>query len=292
MEFGHMPRHRLLLAAGLGYVILMNAIWMAIDTRPPFWDMAYHQSTALRILNAFSNDGLRAFLLVPRLSGGYPLLYPSLVALFYALFGTSVDAAQAVNLPAIAVLMLATYGIARRVLPPMQAAVAGVLVIFYPYMLWLSRETMIDYWLCSLVALALFTLYRTEEFSNVKRCFLFGVICGLGMLTKATFLLYVALPALWFARKNWKNAVIAGVPVISAAALRRTRLTLVLLIPLLIFQHYLVSFGIRALPEQVVLVHGTKGFFDWNWNLYTQTYFGLWGRPAREDWRIEHVLSD
>ena len=396
-----MPRHRLLLAAGLGYVILTNAIWMAIDTRPPFWDMAYHQSTALRILNAFCNDGLRAFLLVPHLSGGYPLLYPSLVALFYALFGTSVDAAQAVNLPAIAVLMLATYGIARRVLPPMQAAVAGVLVIFYPYMLWLSRETMIDYWLCSLVALALFALYRTEEFSNVKRCFLFGVICGLGMLTKATFLLYVALPALWFARKNWKNAVIAGVPalllasywllpqwavfrqylattamfgrvegdpelftwqnvlfyvrtlegyeiflplfltfaaglfyaarsrkpewmpiflwigggslalmliqnkdprfyapllssvaVISAAALRRTRLTLVLLIPLLIFQHYLVSFGIRALPEQVVLVHGTKGFFDWNWNLYTQTYFGLWGRPAREDWRIEHVLSD
>jgi 4-amino-4-deoxy-L-arabinose transferase-like glycosyltransferase len=401
MQPGHMSWHRLLLGTALAYVILTNCIWMAIDTRPPFWDMAYHQSTALRIFNGFSNEGIRAFLLVPHLSGGYPLLYPTLVAFFYALFGRSVDAAQAVNLPAIAILMLATYGIARRVLPPMQAALAGVLVIFYPYMLWLSRETIIDYWLCALVALAIFTLYQTEEFSNIKKCCLFGVICGLGMLTKATFLLYVAFPALWFARKNWRNAVIAGIPallltsywlvpqravfrqylattanfgkvegdpelftwqnllfyirtlegyeiflplflvfiagfffaarsrkpawipiflwiaggslalvliqnkdprfyapllsgiaVISAAALVRTRLTLLLLIPLLLFQHYLVSFGIRALPQQVVLFHGTKGFFDWNWNLYTQTYFGLWGPPAREDWRIEHVLGE
>ena len=391
----------MLLAAGLLYVIVTNIIWIVIDTRPPFWDMAYHQTTALRIFGAFADNGVRALAIVPQLSGGYPPLYPTIVALFYGLFGISVDVAQAVNFPAIAILLLATYGIAKRVLPPMQAALAGILVIFYPYMLWLSRETVIEYWLSSIVAVAIYVLYRTENFSNTKYCFLFGVICGLGMLTKITFVLYVAVPALWLARKNLKNAAVAGVPallitsywllprwaafksymgvttmfgrvegdpevftwqsllfylrtlegyeiflplflvfiaglvyavrtwkpewttifvwliggwltlvliqnkdprfyapllsavaVISAAALVRMRLTLALLIPLLLFQHYLVSFGIRALPEQVVLVPGTKGFFDWNWNLYTQRYFGLWGPPAHEDWRVEHVLSN
>jgi len=296
--------------------------------------------------------------------------------------------------------MFATYGIAKRVLPPMQAAWAGVLVLFYPYMLWLSRETIIEYWLSAFVALAVLALYRTDDFSNLRNSLLFGVVCGLGMLTKATFFLYLALPTLWFARKNWKNAAISAVPalvigsywllpqwaafreylkgtamfgrvegdpevftwqsvlyyvralegyeiflplfvlfiagaicalrlknrqwvpvfiwivggsfalmliqnkdprfyapllsavaIISAAALVRFRLTLALLVPLLLFQHYLVSFGIRSLPEAVVVVHGTKGFFDWNWNLYTQTYFGLWGGPAHEDWQVEHVLG-
>jgi hypothetical protein len=395
-----MSGHRVVLTAGLLYVVVTNLVWMAIDTRPPFWDMAYHQSTALRILDAFSMHGVRGFAEVPHLSGGYPLLYPLLVAFFYRLFGTSVDVAQAVNLPAIAILMLSTYAIGKRVLPPMQAAWAGVLVAFYPYMLWLSRETLIEYWLSALVAVAILALYRTEGFSNLRYSLLFGAVCGLGMLTKTTFILYVGLPTLWFARKNLKNAFISAVPalligsywllpqwaafreylkgtamfgrvegdpelftwqsvvyyvraldgyeiffplfllfiagliyairrstpewtpifiwivsgtlalifiqnkdprfyspllsavaLVSAAALTRIRLTIALLVPLLLFQHYLVSFGIRSLPESVVLVQGTKGFFDWNWNLYTQRYFGLWGPPGHEDWRVEHVLA-
>src|SRR5205814_3048410 len=233
--------------------------------------------------------------------------------------------------------------------------------IFYPYMLWLSRETMIDYWLCSMVAVAIFALYRTNDFTDTKACVVFGIVCGLGMLTKTTFVLYVGVPAFWLARKNLKNAVIAGIPavlissywlvpqyaayreylkgtalygrvegdpelftwqsflfyvralegyeiflplfllfiagliyavrsrkpewasifvwivggsfvlvfiqnkdtrfyapllsavaVISAAALTRLRLTLALLVPLLLFQHYVVSFGIKQLPEAVV----------------------------------------
>src|SRR5205085_2344443 len=64
------------------------------------------------------------------------------------------------------------------------------------------------------------------------------------------------------------------------------------LLALLLFQHYLVSFGISKLPERVVLLKGVEGELSWNWNLYTQTYFGIWGEPRREDWRIEHVLDE
>ena len=35
-------RHRILLAASLLYLCAANIVWIAIDTRPPFWDMANH----------------------------------------------------------------------------------------------------------------------------------------------------------------------------------------------------------------------------------------------------------
>jgi hypothetical protein len=57
LECGVMSGHRVLLAAGLLYILVTNVIWMIIDTRPPFWDMAYHQSTALRMHDAFVNEG-------------------------------------------------------------------------------------------------------------------------------------------------------------------------------------------------------------------------------------------
>jgi hypothetical protein len=35
-------RHRILLVAALVYLCAANVIWIAIDTHPPFWDMANH----------------------------------------------------------------------------------------------------------------------------------------------------------------------------------------------------------------------------------------------------------
>ena len=64
-----------------------------------------------------------------------------------------------------------------------------------------------------------------------------------------------------------------------------------LFVPLLLFQHYLISFGVPALPPAVVLVKGPQGPLSWNWNLYTQRYFDLWGPPADEDWQIQRVLE-
>src|SRR6185503_20238306 len=36
---------------------------------------------------------------------------------------------------------------------------------------------------------------------------------------------------------------------------------------------------------------GTGGPVPYDWNLYTQTYFGLWGKPERQDWQIDRVLQ-
>src|SRR5438034_533429 len=216
-------RHRYLLAASFLYLAIANVVWIARDTRPPFWDMAGHQIGALRIYDTFVERGIRALAAVPRLTefyplGFYPPFYHSIVAVFYGVFGKHVDAAQWANLPAIAILLIATYGIGRTLLNPIAAAGAASLANFYPLMLWLSRETIIDYWLTSMVALAIWLLIRTNEFENRKRSVVFGVICGFGMLTKWTFPFFVVLPAAWFARKNPKNAALAAGIAASIAA--------------------------------------------------------------------------
>ena len=203
-------RHRFLLAASFLYLVGANLIWIARDTRPPFWDMAEHQSSALRIYDAFASQGIRGIAEVPRLTLPYPPFYQSVVAGFYAIFGKSVDAAQWANLVAMAILLFATYGLGRTLLKPVPAAAAAVLVNFYPYLLWLSRETLTDYWLTSMVALAMWSLMLTNDFSDRKRSIIFGVVCGLGMLTKWTFALFLLLPTLWAARKNIKNAAISA----------------------------------------------------------------------------------
>ena len=183
-------RHRILLAGAIVYLISANIIWIAIDTRPPFWDMALHANSALRIFQDFETDGVRALKTVPHDSGIYPPFYYLVVALFFRTFGTSIDSAQLANFPAIVLLAIATYGLAKSLFAPQTAAIAAVLVNFFPFMLWLSRETLIEYWLTAMVAAAAWALIQTKEFTNQRFSLLFGALCGFGMLTKWTFVLY------------------------------------------------------------------------------------------------------
>jgi len=394
---------KVFLAVTFLYLALLDIIWIAHDTRPPFWDMAGHANGALYVYDAFSSLGLLALAAIPaqHLTGYYPPLTHSLIAASWAVFGKTVHVAELTNLVAVAVLMLATYGIGRTLMEPFTAATAAMLVSFYPLMLWLSREIMIDYWLTAIVALAILVLLKTEHFENTRWAAAFGVVAGLGMLTKWTFPFFVILPAAWFPRKNWKNAGLAlgiaiiiaaywylpsimalreflrlntagavfegdperfstaafvfyvralegyqlffplfvafvagmillvkrfdqrwapiplwltggwlglllfqnkdprysapllpAVALVSAIVFERRRYLTIGLFLFLAFQHYLVSFGIPALPESIVLMKGAEGQLSYHWNLYTQSYFGLWGAPAREDWKIDRVLGE
>ena len=399
-------RHRILLATALVYLCAANIYWIAVDTRPPFWDTAGHASWALGAFRDFQQNGLAAFRTLPHHSGSYPPLYHAVTAGFYGLLGASIDAidaAQLANLPAIVLLGLATYGIARSLMDAAASALAAILANFLPFMLWLSRETLIEYCLTAMVAASIWALLKTKEFSDTKWSLLFGALCGLGMLTKWTFIVFVAAPAFWSARKNWTNALkaaavtaavasywylpqfatlpkfwqlnviaaenerdptifsiqgllfyiralegsqlflplfvafLAGafvvvrnwrtcfpkwtpltlwllgswlglmllpnrdprysapalpaVAVIAAAAFEKRRAAQPVLVGFLIFQHVLVSFGIPQLPERVVLMKGEGGPIPFDWNLYSQTYFELWGKPERQDWQIERVLQ-
>jgi hypothetical protein len=62
------------------------------------------------------------------------------------------------------------------------------------------------------------------------------------------------------------------------------------LVALLGFQAYAANFGVRWLPQEVVLLRGYSGSLRWDWNLYLQNYFHILGAPRREDWKQEEIL--
>ena len=90
---------------------------------------------------------------------------------------------------------------------------------------------------------------------------------------------------------RYSAPLLPAVALITAQIFERKQILIAVLMPLLIFQHYMISFGIPQLPPSVVLASGVEGPIPWRWNLYTQTDHDLWGPPAREDWQIRHVLD-
>jgi hypothetical protein len=90
---------------------------------------------------------------------------------------------------------------------------------------------------------------------------------------------------------RYSAPLLSGIALITVTAFERRRILTAVLLCFLVVQHYMVSFGFDRIPERLVLVKGVEGPLSWDWNLYLQNYFNLWGRPAREDWKIQHVLD-
>jgi hypothetical protein len=62
------------------------------------------------------------------------------------------------------------------------------------------------------------------------------------------------------------------------------------LVALLGFQAYAVNFGVSWLPQRIILAEGYQGSQRWDWNLYTQEFYGIFGRPRREDWKMDEIF--
>jgi Dolichyl-phosphate-mannose-protein mannosyltransferase len=203
--------------AGLSLAIwLINAWWLSNDTRPPVWDMASHQIYALNYLGAQYADPVNAQ--GAEASGMYPPFVHWLIALIFLAFGPHPAIAPLVNLPATFILLYCTYDLTSRYFDESSARWSCVLTAAIPYLIWMSRETILDYWLMALVVAGIAALLRTQGFRNRRACLAFGVIIALGLLTKWLYPIYLAFPFLyvavreriWKSRKQRINAFVAG----------------------------------------------------------------------------------
>ncbi len=389
----------------------LHAVWLLRDTRPPVWDMALHQSYALNYLPQMRTPTLTHYW---ELSGNYPPFVHLAIALAYLLFHPGPHPAVLANLPATLLLFWAVYGLGRRVAGPGAGRWACIITALTPYLIWMSRETVLDYWLSAWVALSLLLLLETRDFESHPRSLLFGCACAVGLLTKWTLAGFLVLPvayicvrsriwksrermihfadaglvtaglaAFWYvpnlprlvpyfaenarigAREGeppilsfqsfiyylrllegyqlfgllflllalssffaWKKGLfrdgrfwvvsIAGgwiamtllrtkdprftMPLLGPLAIAsgawvhswgpalRSRLAQTALVVVLCFQACVINFGIRWLPQGVVLLKGYQGSLRWDWNLYLQDYFRILGAPRREDWQQEAIL--
>lgn len=115
MKRGGRPLCLILLLAIIAWSVINLAIWLRIDTRPPRWDESAYLNLSLKYHEALTSRGVGAFLKdLLTLYRERPSLVAALAVPAYLLFGRSTDAAFAVHLVALTVLILAVYGLGTR----------------------------------------------------------------------------------------------------------------------------------------------------------------------------------
>src|SRR5262249_33872752 len=87
-------------------------------------------------------------------------------------------------------------------------AEAGLAAAFFfasaPFAVFCLTVYQLDLPLAAMVAIALYTLARSEAFARAGWCAALGVFVGLGMLTKPTFATYVGPAMAWAAWSAWR----------------------------------------------------------------------------------------
>jgi dolichyl-phosphate-mannose-protein mannosyltransferase len=202
-----------LVLAGV-FVVLATAvgIWIAVDRRPPEWDHANHLERAVACAKDLDAGDVERIL---ERSSFYPPLVPCAAGLLYRVLPSDAAGAQTVVLAFLAIGMVATYLLGRRLVDATAGLAAALLFATAPFVVYLTLRFQLDLPLAAMVALALWTLVATEAFTRPGWALALGIAVGLGMLTKPTFPVYVGPPLLLVlarvrGRGPWITALGAG----------------------------------------------------------------------------------
>jgi len=182
----------------------VHILWLVQDTRPPVWDMAMHQSYALNYLPGATVPAASHYW---DLSGNYPPFVHIVIASAFLLLHPGPHIAVFANLPATLLLLWGVYQLGVILAGPGAARWACVLTALVPYLVWMSRETILDYWLSAWVAVSMVLLWKSRGFESRSGSIMFGIGSAFGLLTKWLFAGFLAFPAVYvFVRyRVWKS---------------------------------------------------------------------------------------
>jgi hypothetical protein len=192
-------RHRWALAALLLGLAAIMAAWLAIDRRPPEWDHANHLERAVVCHRSLARAGGDWLAEIIAQSSFYPPIVTCTAGLLYFVLPVVPLTAQAVMWAFLVVGVLAVHGVGRRLIDPDAGLLAAFLFATAPFVVFSLLNFQLDLPLAGTVALALYTLVRTEQLARRGWVLVLGVVLGLGMLTKPPFAAYLSGPLLWTA---------------------------------------------------------------------------------------------
>lgn len=211
----------------VGTVLFVVAFYLRVRVASelagePVWDGHYYDFGARRIAEGlgYSDDIV--------VGGGakvwhpwchYPVGYSAFLAFFYRVFGAHADTAHAANAAVGAALALVTFLLAREVLTPVRAYVAGALVALHPGLVLYSALVMSEPLSALLAITAFYVAVRVARTERAKGKPWLGptagaLVLGLAALVRPQALLCAPFLALttngpWLARL--RVAVIASV---------------------------------------------------------------------------------
>ncbi len=184
----------------------MNILWLMQDTRPPVWDMALHQTYAFNYLGD-SAPALHENLKPWERSGTYPPFVHLFIAVLYLIFHPGPHIAVLANIPATFLLLWAVYELGKEHAGIGAARWTCVLMVLTPYLTWVSRETILDYWLSAWFAASIVALRKTRGFQSRSWSLFLGCILAMGLLTKWFLAGFVLVPLVYVFVESriWKS---------------------------------------------------------------------------------------
>lgn len=207
-------------SAALGVLfVAVTCWWLSQDGAIPIDDAGLHLNSAITTYEALSAGRLlKAF------TGAAP--YPPLTFLVGALgaFVGGVGVAPpiiALNVVFVALLALGCYHVGRLAFSPLAGLLAVVFALGSPLVIEEFHQFMLDAPEAAMVATAVWAILATERFSRPRASAVAGIAVGLGMLTKETFVFFVAgvalVTALRGGRRAWRQiALFAAVALVIA----------------------------------------------------------------------------
>jgi len=191
-----------IVAGTFAALILIAAVWLAIDRTPPEWDHANHLERVVRCAEDIAQRDVRVIL---ERSSFYPPVVPCAAAVAYRLVPSDAAAAQTVILAFLGLGMAAVYLLGRRLAGGTEGVVAAVVFGCAPFVMFSSLRFQLDLPLAAMVALALVVVLKTEGFTRLGWSLVAGVVFGVGMLTKPPFAAYLLAPVVLVAATSHRR---------------------------------------------------------------------------------------
>ena len=118
-------------------LVVVAAVWIGIDRRPPEWDHANHLERVVRCAEDLARGDVRTII---ERSSFYPPVVPCAAALVYRLAPSDAAAAQSVILAFLGLGMAAVYLLGRFVAGGAEGVVAAVVFGCAPFVVFSSQK--------------------------------------------------------------------------------------------------------------------------------------------------------
>ncbi|MDD2752617.1 MAG: glycosyltransferase family 39 protein [Candidatus Omnitrophica bacterium] len=186
--------------------LVNNFIWLRLDTFPLLWDAGSYYLDSLILSDLLRHLSFFSFSQAIHVGGQYPPFVPFLAALSYMIFGKSPDVAVfMVNGIFLGVLIFSVYAITKKLSNKKTGLLAAFLITMYPIVFGHSRVLMYDLPVAAVVCLSVYLFLKSDNLKKSGYALLWGVVLGIGLLTKFSFLLFAASALFYPGYKNFSG---------------------------------------------------------------------------------------
>jgi len=196
----HRDAHWLGWAALAVFFSAWTALWQHLNQGPPSWDDSWYLTDSLALYDALAKWGVGGWLRCYLFEVQERLRAPLICALptpIYLVFGRHSNLALAVNYLFIILLFWSVHGIARRFWGGRVALLAVFITGSLTESFVLTNWYLVEYGLAAIVVASIWCLIQSEDLTRTRWVALFSVFCGLGMLQKIVFPLYIGPLLVW-----------------------------------------------------------------------------------------------